>query len=135
MSDTSYNEEIDEFAPAKPSIVPSAPAPTPAPAPVPPAPAPVPAPVPAPESGIETGGKVYDTIIGQQSEQIKLLIEQNERLSSQIAQLIQSGAQIGVAHGVQAANPLQQFNSPSLAESDDWSLESLAKDIGKKQRH
>ena len=130
MSDTSYNEEIDEFAPAKPSIVPSAPVPVPVPAP-----APVPAPEPEPEPKPETGTNVYDTIIGQQGEQIQLLIEQNERLSAQIAQLIQSGAQIGVAHGMQAANPLQQFNSPSLAESDDWSLESLAKDIGKKQRH
>ena len=63
-----------------------------------------------------------------------MLIEQNERLSAQIAQLIQSGAQIGVSLGVQASNPLQQFNSPSLASEDDWSLESLAKDIGKKQR-
>ena len=124
MSDTSYNEEIDEFAPAKPSIVPSAPVP-----------APVPAPEPEPEPKPETGTNVYDTIIGQQGEQIQMLIEQNERLSAQIAQLIQSGAQIGVAHGVQAANPLQQFNSPSLASEDDWSLESLAKDIGKKQRH
>ena len=64
-----------------------------------------------------------------------MLMEQNERLSAQIAQLIQSGAQIGVAHGVQAANSLQQFNTPSLADNEDWSLESLAKDIGKKQRH
>lgn len=126
MSDTSYNEEIDEFAPAKPTITPVAPAP---------APAPVPAPEPEPEPKPETGTNVYDTIIGQQGEQIQLLIEQNERLSAQIAQLIQSGAQIGVSHGMQAANPLQQFNSPSLASEDDWSLESLAKDIGKKQRH
>ena len=130
MSDTSYNEEIDEFAPAKPSIVPSAPAPAPVPA-LAPAPAPEPEPKPEPE----TGTNVYDTIIGQQGEQIQLLIEQNERLYAQIAQLIQSGAQIGVAHGMQASNPLQQFNSPSLASEDDWSLESLAKDIGKKQRH
>ena len=124
-NDTSYNEEIDEFAPAKPSIVPSAPAPAPASAPAH-------APAPAPEQ--ETDTNVYDTIIGQQGEQIQMLIEQNERLSAQIAQLIQSGAQIGVSLGVQASNPLQQFNSPSLADNEDWSLESLAKDIGKKQR-
>ena len=128
--ETSYNEEIDEFAPAKPLIVPSAPAPAPVPAP-----APAPAPEPEPEHKPETGTNVYDTIIGQQGEHIQMLIEQNERLSAQIAQLIQSGAQIGVSHGVQASNPLQQFNSPSLADNDDWSLESLAKDIGKKQRH
>ena len=128
--ETSYNEEIDEFAPAKPSIVPSAPAPAPAPAP-----ASAPAPAPAPEQEQETGTSVYDTIIGQQGEQIQLLMEQNERLSAQIAQLIQSGAQIGVSLGVQASNPMQQFNTPSLADNEDWSLESLAKDIGKKQRH
>ena len=140
IQDTSYNEEIDEFAPAKPAGIakPAAPEPPAAPAAptAPVAPEPHAAPV-APEphaapAAPEPPANAYDSIITQQTEQINALIAQNQSLTNQITQLIQSGAQINQGNAP-ASNPMQQaMMNPSLQNQDDWSLESLAKEIGKK---
>ncbi len=122
---TSYNEEVDEFAPASP-ISAAKPA-----TPEPPA-APEPSAKPEPPAAPEPPANAYDSIIAQQTEQINALIAQNQSLTNQITQLIQSGAQIHSGN-VPAANQMQQaMLNPSLQSSDDWSLESLAKEIGKK---
>ena len=95
----------------------------------------------------------YQSIIDQQNEQIAALMAQNQALNGQITQMVQNGAQF--AQQVQQqpqqyqhaqpqqvqqfhnyyepANPLQQFNPPSLALDQDVSLESLAEQIGKKE--
>lgn len=77
----------------------------------------------------------YQTIIDQQGEQIAALIAANEALTKQVTSMIQSGAQLGGAQPVpqtQQAQPTQQFNAPSLATDEDWSLEGLASEIGKR---
>ena len=122
MSD--YNEEIDEFAPAQQDII---------------------APVqpendvlqpgretPENESGQPEIANPYDSIITQQNEQIAALIAQNENLTNQITKLIKNGAQITGATGYKA-DPLANINGVSLADNEDWSLEALAKDIGKRK--
>lgn len=126
IQDTSYNEEIDEFAPAKPAGAAAPAAPEPPAAPAAPEPSAAPA-VPEPPAN------AYDSIISQQTEQINALIAQNQSLTNQITQLIQSGAQINQGNAP-AANPMHQaMLNPSLQNQDDWSLESLAKEIGKKE--
>lgn len=130
---TDYNEEVDEFAPAKPEM-PVNPPVAPAVEPI----APV-APV-APVASVEENKpadvatesqNAYESIMKQQSEQIAALIAQNESLTNQITHLIKNGAQISqpVAH-----DPLANIMNPSLASDEDWSLEALAKDIGKRER-
>lgn len=77
----------------------------------------------------------YQTIIDQQNEQIAALIEQNSKLTGQITQMVQNGVQF-----YQPSQPAQpqpkpqpmQYVTPSLADENDWSLESLAKEIGKR---
>lgn len=123
---TEYNEDVDEFAPAKPDLaqpVKSEPEQAqPEPEQVQTEPEPV------------TKPNAYESIFEQQNEQIQALIAQNKSLTDQITQLIQNGAQIG---NVQARNvsPVQQFNQIALSDDEDWSLESLAKDIGKRSKH
>ena len=117
---TDYNEEIDEFAPATPDpLQPATDAQANEPA------------LDAPEAEPKTESvPAYDSIISSQNEQIAALIAQNQSLTAQITQLIQSGAQINAnAFAMQ-----QQMMQPSLQDSDEWSLESLAKDIGKRNR-
>ena len=122
MSD--YNEEIDEFAPAQQDVI---------------------APVqhendvsqpgretPENESGQPEIANPYDSIITQQNEQIAALIAQNENLTNQITKLIKNGAQITGTTGYKA-DPLANINGVSLADNEDWSLEALAKDIGKRR--
>lgn len=122
-NETSYNEEIDEFAPAKPDA--NAPA----------QPAQPEQPVqPAQPAQPADDMNAYDSIIAQQNEQIAALIAQNQSLTNQITQLVQNGAQIGQMQPAANVSPLQQFMQPSLADSDDWSLESLGREIGKKER-
>lgn len=96
----------------------------------------------------------YQSIIDQQNEQIAALMAQNQALNGQITQMVQNGAQFAQqpihqpqpqyqhmqAQPVQQfpnyyepANPMQQFNPPSLALDQDVSLESLAEQIGKKE--
>ena len=78
--------------------------------------------------------QAYQSIIDQQNEQISALIAANEALTKQVTGLIQNGAQLGTPHppAPQTPQPMQQFNPQPLSEGDDWSLESLAKEIGKK---
>lgn len=101
----------------------------------------------------------YQSIIDQQNEQIAALMAQNQALNGQITQMVQNGVQFTstvFANGhtqqvaqpqyqhmqaqpmqqfpnyYEPANPMQQFNPPSLALDQDVSLESLAEQIGKK---
>lgn len=77
----------------------------------------------------------YQSIIDQQGEQIAALIAANEALTKQVTSMIQNGAQLGAqpqAPQATQAAPTQQFNTPSLATDVDYSLESLAMNIGKK---
>ena len=122
---TEYNEDIDEFAPAKPDFtqpVKQEPEQAPEPEQVQTEPEPV------------TKPNAYESIFEQQNEQIQALIAQNKSLTDQITQLIQNGAQIGNAQA-RNVSPMQQFNQRALSDDEDWSLESLAKDIGKRPKH
>ena len=77
----------------------------------------------------------YQSIIDGQNEQIAALIAANEALTKQVTNMIPSGAQLGGAQPVtqtQQAQPTQTFNAPSLAIDEDWSLEGLASEIGRK---
>lgn len=100
----------------------------------------------------------YKSIIDQQQAQIAALIQQNNNLNAQVTQMVQNGAQFGQpAQQVQQmqqaqqfqqaqpaqfpnvyqpadmqAHPLSTFNPASLANDEDYSLESLAKEIGKR---
>lgn len=78
--------------------------------------------------------QAYQSIIEQQNEQISALIAANEALTKQVTGLIQNGAQLGTPQQAtpQTPQPMQQFNPQPLSEGDDWSLESLAKEIGRK---
>lgn len=78
--------------------------------------------------------QAYQSIIDQQNEQISALIAANEALTKQVTGLIQNGAQLGTPQQAaqQTPQPMQQFNPQPLSEGDDWSLESLAKEIGRK---
>lgn len=126
-----YNEEIDEFAPAIPNTVADD---TPI--------EPISQPGcdegqmedPAQPGQVETPN-AYQSIIDQQAEQINALIAQNESLTGQITKLIQSGAQISGNSQPGRIDPLSNLNGAALSDDDDWSLESLAKDIGKHNRH
>ena len=96
----------------------------------------------------------YQAIIAQQQAQIDALIAQTNAQSAQITQMVQNGAQFAqpVMQPQQApqqayqpqpvqqfpnyydgANPMQQFNTASLADDKDYSLEGLAEQIGKKE--
>ena len=111
------------------------PIPTPEPEPQP---EPTPQPQPTPEP--EPTPSPYESIIENQNSQIAALIEQNNKLTAQITQLVQGGAQItqpgqpnpqpnpqpfinngyGFAHGVEA-----------LDDNDDLSVNYLGNLIGK----
>ena len=110
------------------------PTPTPTPTPTPaPAPAPTPAPTPQPEPKSEPEpepkqANPYQSIIDQQNEQIQTLMEYNAKLSAQITQMVQNGAQF-----TQQTQPQPKpAPVPSLSDDQDYSLESLAKEIGKR---
>lgn len=119
-----YNEQIDEFAPAMPDAI----------QPEPPAVQPVP-PEPVQAAPVQsTHENPYDTIIKEQTEQINALIAHNESLTAQINALIKNGAQIQQSQPI-VGNPIGALNTASLASDEDWSLEALAKDIGKKPKH
>ena len=95
----------------------------------------------------------YQSIIEQQQAQINALIQQNNNLNAQVTQMVQNGAQFGQptqqVQQVQQAqpaqypnvyqpadlqeHPLSTFNPASLANDEDYSLESLAKEIGKRE--
>lgn len=123
--------DVNEFAPAEPLNV-DAPA-----EPEPVQTEPVKEPVMAFETPIEpptepNAPNAYESIISQQTEQINALIAQNQSLTDQITKLVHGGGQIMGAQPV-TANPLSQLSAPSLASDEDWSLEALAKDIGRRK--
>lgn len=113
------------------------PNPEPAPAPNPepePEPAPTPAPNPEPASA-------YQTIIDSQNAQIAALIEQNNMLTSQITQMVQSGTQI-TQPGQPAPTPNPQpapmggygfaKGLEAFDDADDLSVNYLGNLIGKR---
>lgn len=100
------------------------------------------------------------SIIEQQKAQINALIAQNNNLNAQVTQMVQNGAQFGQPQQVQQmqqpqqfqqaqpaqfpnvyqqadmqAHPLSKFNPASLANDEDYSLEALAKEIGKRENN
>ena len=74
----------------------------------------------------------YQTIIEQQQAQIDALIAQTTALNSQIINMVNSGAQFNDANSAQPVQPTQSVKPVSLADDTDYSLESLAKEIGRK---
>ena len=97
----------------------------------------------------------YDSIIAQQQAQIEALINQNNNLTQQVTQMVQNGAQFQQQPQQQQfaqavpqpqpvqfpnvyqptdtqAHPLSTFNPPALADDQDFSLEGLASEIGKR---
>ena len=77
----------------------------------------------------------YESIIEQQQAQINALLEQTANLNQQIVNMVNSGAQFASAQPQPQPEPkpMQEFNPQPLSAGDDWSLESLAKDIGKRE--
>lgn len=71
----------------------------------------------------------YRTIIEQQQAQIDALIAQTTALNNQIVSMVTSGAQL---NDNKSAQQTQQTQSASLSDDVDYSLESLAKEIGRK---
>lgn len=71
----------------------------------------------------------YNTIIEQQQAQIDALIAQTTALNSQIINMVNNGAQLNDNKLVQ---PAQSVQPVSLSDDTDYSLESLAKEIGKR---
>jgi hypothetical protein len=103
-----------------------------------PIPNPEPEPAPAPDS---EPASAYQTIIDSQNAQIAALIKQNNKLTSQITQMVQSGTQIA-----QAGQPTPAPNpepSPiggygfakgleAFGDADDLSVSYLGNLIGKR---
>ena len=103
-------------------------------------PAPAPEPEPAPAHEPEPAS-AYQTIIDSQNAQIAALIEQNNKLTSQITQMVQSGTQI-----TQTGQPAPTPNpgpSPiggygfakgleAFGDADDLSVSYLGNLIGKR---
>lgn len=74
----------------------------------------------------------YKTIIEQQQAQINALIAQTTALNNQIVNMVTSGAQLNDNKPVQSAQSAQPAQPPALSDDVDYSLESLAKEIGRK---
>ena len=88
-----------------------------------------------PQGDTTQNGNAYQSIIEQQQAQINALLEQTANLNQQIVNMVNSGAQFASTQTQAQAEepkPMQQFNPQPLSAGDDWSLESLAKEIGKK---
>ena len=80
----------------------------------------------------------YQSIIEQQQAQIAALMAQNDALNQQVTRMVQGGAQFSQQQqtqqiGQKQEQPItaQQFAQGALSDNRDWSLESLAKDIGR----
>ena len=84
----------------------------------------------------------YQSIIEQQQAQIAALMAQNDALNQQVTRMVQGGAQFNQqqqtqqigqnwTYKPQQPNTAQQFAQGALSDNQDWSLESLAKDIGR----
>lgn len=92
---------------------------------------------PEPQAQAPQPANAYESIIEQQQQQITALMEQTKMLNEQIVNLVNNGAQLGGKGAQQPQgirSPSQQFNQPSLEGQEDFTLESLAKDIGKKPK-
>lgn len=89
-----------------------------------------------PQGDTAQNNNAYQSIIEQQQAQINALLEQTANLNQQIVNMVNSGAQFASTQPVQPEEPkpMQQFNPQPLSEGDNWSLESLAKEIGKRER-
>lgn len=95
----------------------------------------------------------FDSIIQQLQAQNEALMQQNEALNAQVVKLINGGAQVNTQPQQQQPTPVQQMpaqvqqmlsmgaqpdplgviNPPSLADSQDWSMEGLAGEVGGKR--
>ena len=71
----------------------------------------------------------YQTIIEQQQAQIDALIAQTTALNNQIINMVNAGAQLNDNQPTQPVPPAQP---PALSDDVDYSLESLAKEIGRR---
>lgn len=102
------------------------------------------------------GENPYRSIVEQQNAQIAALIEQNNALNQQVVNMLQNGAQFNQQQQAQQqfipkqqapqqvsfpnvyqpddlqAHPLANFNPPALSDNQDYSLEGLADQIGKR---
>lgn len=88
-----------------------------------------------PQGDTAQNNNAYQSIIEQQQAQINALLEQTANLNQQIVNMVNNGAQFASTQQpaqVEEPKPMQQFNPQPLSAGDDWSLESLAKEIGKK---
>ena len=76
----------------------------------------------------------YDSIIAQQQAQIEALINANNNLTQQVTQMVQNGAQFYQQQPApQQMNVLPNFGvMQPLQNNEDYSLEALAKEIGKR---
>ena len=72
----------------------------------------------------------YQSIIEQQQAQINALLEQTTALNNQIINMVNSGAQFNDNKPVE---PAQLVAPKALSDDEDYSLESLAKEIGKRK--
>ena len=85
----------------------------------------------------------YQSIIDQQQAQIAALMAQNDALNQQVTRMVQGGAQFSQqpqqvgqnwSYTPQSPNTAQQLAQGSLSDNQDWSLESLGKEIGKPRK-
>ena len=89
---------------------------------------------PAENTAQVENANAYQVIIEQQQEQISALLNQTKLLNDQITSMIQNGTQIrdASAQTTQTHSALANLNTQNLADQD-YSLESLAREIGKKK--
>lgn len=74
----------------------------------------------------------YTSIIEQQQEQISALLAQTKSLNDQIVNMVNAGAQF-TQQAQQAQQPQQPMTMPALSDDQDWTLEGLASEIGKRE--
>lgn len=84
------------------------------------------------EDNAKDSGNPYELIIEQQQSQIEALIQQTKTLNEQIVTMVASGAQFNQQQSQQQQTNQTAFNPSSLANQEDYTLESLAKEIGKR---
>ena len=73
----------------------------------------------------------YDSIITQQQAQIEALINANANLTQQVTQMVQNGAQFYQPQSAQQVTHMPT-NMVPLQDNEDYSIEALAKEIGKR---
>lgn len=88
----------------------------------------------APAENVTPAENAYQAIIEQQQEQISALLNQTKLLNDQITSMIQNGTQIRdvTAQTQQTQSALANLNTQNLADQE-YSLESLAREIGRKK--